>query len=408
MDTSSEIVPVESRHSLLSVSLVLAGVPLCSSGLFAGAALSQSLPLAKAASAALVGGLVITIYAGLIGAIGAKKGLTTTLLLKECFGGTGSAMVAIVLAVCLGGWYAVQTGYFGQTINELFPNSGLLTSPQVAALWGGLLMLSTAYFGFKGLKLLSLIAVPLIAGLSIWGLYMATKKVDVWSVTPGGEGSFGDAVTLVVGSFAVGATVNADITRYSKHALHAWIATIAGFFVANVYILVAGAATGLATGSGDLVAAMTVLGLGAPALLVLVLGQWTTNDNNLYWASVNLGSVAPKAKKGHLVVAVGIIATCLGVAGLADYFVPFLIWLGVLIPPIGGVLISHHLIVAQRHTTSERRFSLAAFAAWVTGSVVGAVFDFGAPALNSVVTGFAVYSALALLTKRSSAESTVS
>lgn len=398
-DYATEPVPAESRRSLASVSFVLAGVPLCVAGLLAGAAVSQILPLAQGLEAAVIGGVIVTIYAAIIGVVGARTGCSTTLLLQEAFGRIGAALVTVVLAVCLSGWYAVQTGFFGQTIQAIFPAGGVLTSTPIAALWGGLLMLSTAYFGFRGLSFLSMVAVPLIIILAVWGVWAATGDINLWSAKPEMKGTIGQAVTLVVGSFAVGATVNADITRYSRNVMHALIATIIGFFIANVFILVSGAVTAAATGSGDLIAAMTILGLGVPALLILVLGQWTTNDNNLYAVSLNMAGAFPQLKKSHLVVVCGLGATICAVFGIADRFVPFLLWLGILIPPIGGVLIAHHVILKNRWLSaiSPGRISVPAFLAWLAGSATGALLQYGAPAVNSIVTSLIVYSVIKVL-----------
>ena len=72
MYDSNEPVPMEQRRSVLGLSLVLAGVPFCVSGLLVGGALSKGLPLSQGIEAALLGGLVLTLYAGFIGAIGAR------------------------------------------------------------------------------------------------------------------------------------------------------------------------------------------------------------------------------------------------------------------------------------------------------------------------------------------------
>jgi len=394
-------VPLDGRRSVFGLSLVLAGVPFCVSGLLVGGALSKGLTLAQGIEAALLGGLVLTIYAGFIGAIGARTGLSTTAILRDCFGSAGSAVVAVVLALTLVGWYAVQCGFFGQTMHTLFPGGGVLTAPQSAALWGGLLMLSSAFFGIRGLAFVSWVGVPLFALLSAWGLHSAMTNVDVWGVTPQSPVPMGSAVTMVIGSFAVGATVNADITRYARNARHAWIATASGFLIANVFVLVCGAATSAATGTGDLIKAMVVLGMGIPALLVLVFGQWTTNDNNLYYATSNLEAAFPGLNHKVLVVCCGVTATLLGTFGFADHFVPFLIWLGVLIPPIGGVLIAHYL--TRRAEGALPVVRVVPFVAWAGGSVVARTVEVGVPAINSIVAAFLLYVLLKRLSRRSDA-----
>lgn len=397
MDYAHDRVPICERKSLFSVSMVLAGVPLCAAGLFTGAALSETLPLTDAITAAFLGAILVTLYAIGIGIIGAKRGLTTTLLVQESFGRLGSSMVTLTLALCLGGWYAVQTGYFGQAINSLFPNGGWLSTPKVAAAWGGLLMMTTAYIGFKGLAFLSMLAVPLIVTLSVWGVVTVIGSHDIYGFVPARQGSLGAAITMVVGSFAVGATVNADITRFCKTIRHALIATISGFLVANIFILVSGTITTMATQGSDLIVAMTAIGLGIPAVLIIILGQWTTNDNNLYLASINATAALPKLDKSQMVLIVGILSTACAVAGITDYFIPFLIHIGILIPPIGGIILAHHFIDPTSHSNRQNGWlaaELPALVAWLAGSACGVCLPIGIPALNSTLIAFLIYALL--------------
>jgi cytosine permease len=364
-----------------------------------GGALANGLSMLESIKAALLGSLLLTIYASLVGSIGAKTGMTTTTLLREVFGSHGSKLLALVLAVCLCGWYAVQVDFFGQTISHLFPNGGLLVSPKVASLWGGLLMMTSALFGYRGLAALSILAIPLITILASYGLYESIKT-DIWTVAPSLPQSFGNAVSLVVGSFAIGATVNADITRYARGIRASVVATSIGFFAANVFILVCGAASTLATGSSDLIAGMVAIGLGSAALCVLILGQWTTNDNNLYYATTNISEAFPALPKGVLVGVFGLTATLLGVAGVTSAFVPFLVWLGFLIPPIGGIMITHYLVLGRKCSGSQKARAACAFVAWISGSLAGAYSNFGIPALNSVLVAMAIFAVLACTNRR--------
>ena len=66
-----------------------------------------------------------------------------------------------------------KKGFFGSTMAALFPGGGFITSQYVAAFWGGILMMLTAYFGYKGLNYLSYVAVPAIAILSLVAVVLA-------------------------------------------------------------------------------------------------------------------------------------------------------------------------------------------------------------------------------------------
>jgi len=70
-------------------------------------------------------------------------------------------IVAAALVLTMLGWFSVQVGFFGLTVHIMFPNGGFVTSIRFAAFWGGILMMLTAYYGYKGLSILSKIAYQL-------------------------------------------------------------------------------------------------------------------------------------------------------------------------------------------------------------------------------------------------------
>lgn len=392
-DFAATSVPTDNRRSLLSISLVLIGVPICASALFAGSALAKGHTFQAGVQAVLVGGLILTLIAGLIGTIGVRTGLSTSLLVRNTFGIKGGALVSFVLALTLIGWFGVQVGFFGESIQAAWPAAGLLTSEMVSAYWGGLLMLSTAYFGFRGLSVLSSVAVPLVALLCVWGVASVVAEVDILAYQPTESASLSQGITLVVGSFAVGAVVLPDITRYARSTWHTWIITFLGFLVANAFVQISGMLTSMATGSADLITSMLALGMGIPALLVLILGQWTTNDNNMYSASLAISGAVPTIKKRYIVLVCGIIATILGAHGLADSLVPYLLWLGILIPPIGGVLIADFLILngIDRLEAPSEPVRWPSLIAWALGAVTGGVLELGIPAVNAILSAFVIY-----------------
>ncbi len=142
-------------------------------------------------------------------------------------------------------------------------------------------------------------------------------------------------------------------------------------------------------------AAMIQMGLGFPALLVLIAAQWTTNDNNLYSASLGFSNII-KGKKRYIVLVTGIAATILGVLGISNHFSRWLSVLGVALPPSAGVLIADYYFVRRRHYEFGRgtvycKCNVLAFVAWVIGAFVGWFVEIGIAALNSLLAGFFVY-----------------
>ena len=355
--------------------------------------------LKTAIIAILIGNLILSLYGGALGAVGANGGVAAAMCSRHSFGREGSKIVGILLAVVMLGWFAVQVGFFGSTMAALFPQAGFITSKYVAAAWGGILMMLTAYFGYKGLNMLSYVAVPLIAILSLVGIVFAVKGAGglsaMMSIAPTEPMTIGAAIVTIVGSFAGGATAQADITRYAKDEKTSWGGTIFGYFVANSFIILAGYFVTLATGESELPVAFLGLGLGVAALLILILAQWTTNDNNLYTSSLGLANVLPLSKH-KLVIISGVAATIVGALGLADHFVTWLSILGIGIPPVGGIIIADYYILKKRKYsfapgTRYCRFNIWAFVAIAIGAIVGFSVKWGIASINSAATSLVCY-----------------
>ena len=280
-DNATRRVPEAEQKGFWSVAFVAAGFCICMSGLYTGSAIAFGMNFRDAIIAVLAGNIILSLYGGLIGAAGAKEGVASAVLARHSFGREGSKVVGILLAVVMAGWYAVQVGFFGSTMSALFPEGGFITSKYVAAAWGGILMMLTAYFGYKGLNILSYIAVPLIAILSIIGVALAVKGAGGWQVlqelVPSEPMTIGTAVVTIVGSFAGGAAAQSDIIpAYAKDTKTAWGGTVFGYLIANTFVIMAGYLITALTGESDLPVAFLAMGLGVAALLILILAQWTT------------------------------------------------------------------------------------------------------------------------------------
>ncbi|MCQ4924011.1 cytosine permease [Tissierella carlieri] len=406
-DNATERVPENQKKGFFDVAIVAAGFCIAMSGLFTGASIAVGLDLKQAIIASFIGNTILSIYGGAVGAAGAKEGVATPMLARPGFGRQGSKVVSLVLALSMLGWFSVQVGFFGDTINAMFPNGGFLTTKYVAAFWGGILMLLTAYYGYKGISLLSKIAVPLIVITATIGMIVAVKQVGGWNVVasmkPEQSMGLGAGIVMVVGSFAGGASAQADITRYAKSTKVAWLGTIFGYMVANVFIIMAGFVTTVATGIGDLPSAMLQLGLGIPALLVLIGAQWTTNDNNLYTSSLGLANII-NVDRSKIVLVSGVIATLVGVAGLSNYFADWLVLLGIGVPPMAGIILADYFFISNQKYEYGKgseycQWNINAFISWAIACLVGYFVNWGIASLNSLIVGMVVYIILMKMNK---------
>ncbi|GAL03291.1 cytosine permease [Photobacterium aphoticum] len=110
---------------------------------------------------------------------------------------------------------------------------------------------------------------------------------------------------------------------------------------------------------------MIAQGLLIPAIIVLGLNIWTTNDNALYASGLGFSNVTGWSSK-HLSMINGIIGTLCAV-WLYNNFVGWLTFLSAAIPPIGGIIIADFL--KNRHRYKD--FANAEFKSVNWAAIIG-------------------------------------
>jgi cytosine permease len=149
----------------------------------------------------------------------------------------------------------------------------------------------------------------------------------------------------------------------------------------------------------DLILIMTTLGLGIPALTLLVVKAWATNSGNLYVAALSAANFLSNHRQKYIVAGAGPLGTMVAVMGIADRLVPFLLALGVSIPPVAGIYVADHWMNGSRMNRGDVpvRLNRLAFACWIFGicAALAARFDLltlsGVSAIDSMLAAAAGY-----------------
>lgn len=401
MVEQKEQAPIEERQSLMGMTLGVIGLPFAAVGLFAGAILAQSFTVTEGFKVILVATTILVGYTVLIGIIGAKSGRGTSSLLKGCFGTNGAKAVSLVItgmALC---WYAVQTGYFAKLVDARFIEWGFSSHETLIAIVGGMLMFILPCFGFKGLQFANMIGIASFGVVFMIADWQICRSIDLHAVQPEGGMSFVDAVSALLGTWFVGATLNADKTRQARNALDATLANLTTFF-GHIFIFGSGFLLGLMAGDGNLVSTLGMLSFGWAATLLLMWDKFNINNLNLFFASENLMDAfglrpeieeEEKKMKWKLVIPCGVVGTALAGIGFVEYFGPFLGVLGIITPPIGGVLIAHHLLGVPllRLEATRPKVSLAGATAGIAGVALAAIIPVGIPAVNGLLITLLTY-----------------
>jgi cytosine permease len=134
---------------------------------------------------------------------------------------------------------------------------------------------------------------------------------------------------------------------------------------------------------------MTLLQIPGIAIVVLVISTWTSNTCNLYSATLTLATLFRRSSTRSLGLWGALVALVAAVAGIADYFIPLLIGLGIVSAPLAGVYVVDFFVLRERVYDASRLDKLpairsSALAAWLLGSAVGLVETYAGHALTGI------------------------
>ncbi len=297
------------------------------------------------------GGVLVAFLAGLIlcgGAIltawvSVRTRLNTYLLIQRSFGLRGAALVNIVVAIVHYCWFGVNVSFFAGAIMALVGQGYAIPGDfGTFVIAGSILMTVSTIYGFRALDRLALIAVPLLGIILVAVAVIITRRYGIVlepSATPPVPMSFGIALSALVGGNMLTVAAMPDLARYIRTVRGAMTSMILSFPIATPLLLIAAAFPVLATGETDIMKLVVMSGFGLPVLLILILSIWTVNALNLYSASLSMSATFPKVRPWMFICVGGAIGGAFAMMGIIDSFVPFLLFLGILIPPIAAIYV---------------------------------------------------------------------
>ena len=394
IDYSETAVPQSARRGIVTMFMIMLGFTFFSASMWAGQELADGLDLVGFIASLILGGVILGLYTGLLGYVGADSGLSLDLLARKAFGEKGSYLPSAMISFTQIGWFGVGVAMFAIPVaKELL--GGSTAAEWILVVIAGIAMTASAYFGIKSLTIVSYIAVPLIAVLGTVAMILAVVRgdgtlVDQFAKSSGTLTVIGGA-GLVVGSFVSGGTATPNFTRFAKNGKVGAITTVVAFFLGNSLMFFFGGVSSVYVGGNDIFEVMLNLGLFYMAVLVLGLNIWTTNDNALYSAGLGLANIFGQKKKPMVLIS-GVIGT---VAAIWLYW-NFCGWLNILnctLPPVGIILVLSYFLNREAYKTTECTQKVNWFA--VIGVVLGAVaanlIHWGIASINGMVIAAVCY-----------------
>jgi len=413
-----EPVPAKARRSMFSVTMVWMGFPMIITGAMTGSILVLGMGFSAALKAMIIGNLIMLFYVGLLGQLGARKGMNFALLASIVFGRKGYVFASGLLSTLLLGWYAVQTGITGALVSSTYELNYV-----VMTLIAGALYIGITFVGVKGLHLIGMISVPLFIILGLWVAGDAASKTtwDAIMAYPGNNGvasmTMGVGLTVVIALFIDAGTVSADFNRWARDEKSSWVATFSAFPFANLVAMLVGGVMTAALAVPDAnpfgtdnmfgyMNGMQMTWLSALAFLFLYVNLGSVCAHCLYNAATGWSRILHSHMRLFAVI-LGAIGIVIAATNVWAFFIQWLSLLGILVPPIGAIILVDQYI-SRKDSQIDRDWRGTAFLAWACGSAVAFVVEWYFPHLSTAISaglvgGAAYYLISAVTGKNASA-----
>ena len=381
-------IKTEQRQSWQSIAAIWAGGMICVPCLMIGGVLSGGgLSMAEILVSILIGYGLICAYMIFIGMEACDTGLPVSVLASGALGEKGARyIISILLTIACVGWFGIQSATCGAAFASMLSSMmGIEATTMMNAIcsivWG-IIMLATACAGFKGLKWLNYVAVPLLVIVCLYGLIAGIVKNDggtaIANYAPAASAGLVFGISMVVASFALGGVISGDYCRFAKSRADVVKSSIIGVIPAGLFMLVTGALMSIVTGQYDISAILASLGVPFLGLIALVLATWTTNVANAYSGGLALSNLLgfDESKFKITTGIAGVIGTILAAMGLLDAFQGFLSLMSALIPPLAGVIIASYWIIGKGKKENFRikdGFSAIGVISFLVGAILACI-----------------------------------
>jgi cytosine permease len=343
---AADISPVPSsarNQSGVDLFTIFAGANIVATTLQVGAALSVDfsppVALVLIAGGATAGSMLVAALA----VLGPRMGVPSVIAARAALGVRGAGLVAALLYVTNFAWIGVN--------NVIAASVGtrLLGGDAAMPMWVvGLGLVSTAVvaLGPRAVGLADRVAVPLllaVGGVITWAVIQAPPNLSALASQPAPANPWFRGFDIVAGYQVSWILMFADFSRYTKSERTAGMAVFLGLVLTSLWMMPLGLAAARVAASADPGAMMAAIGLGWAGAALMVLATVPTNFVNIYVSGLAWKSLFPKIGDQASIWSIGLIGTAVGLfyGAWLDRYAEFMMVLGGVLVPVGGVLVAH-------------------------------------------------------------------
>lgn len=318
------------------------------------------LGMAKGFAAIVAGHIIGCTLFFLAGLIGGRSGRSAMEAVKMSFGQRGGLLFAVLNVLQLVGWTAIMIYDGALAAGSVFPAGHWVWCLVI----GGLILLwiLVGVTNLGWLNKLSMAALFLLTLVLCWVIFGsgAPPAADL-----GEAMSFGAAVELAVAMPLSWLPLVSDYTREAEKPLQATLASTVVYGLVSTWMYTIGMGAAIFTGESDIAVIMVKAGLGAAALVILILSTVTTTFLDAWSAGISAESLSPKLKGKWTAAAVAATGTAGAMLFPMDDITGFLYLIGSVFAPMIAIQIADFFLLKRDRFSAD--FDGRNLAVWVIG-----------------------------------------
>nr|WP_321440576.1 cytosine permease [uncultured Hyphomonas sp.] len=394
MKDDVHVISPENRKPAWLLLGVWMGFIVVAGTMVAGGSLTQSFSFGNIVVLTLVANVLLGGIAAVFGYVGATTGSSFAHLSRLAFPGVSHRLVSLYVPIVLTFWFAVLASILGQYLVGTFHWNDSYTVPISMALC--FLLSVTSYFGIQHLGILSAITVPLIVILGSYAVAVSPITGQEAASQIGSISAVNTGLGVIVSTWIMGATLNIpDITRFARSGRAGALIGLAGIVVGNSFNIIIGARAALIGGTADPGPLLLALGLPALGFVFVVANLWTTNDNNMYSASLGLSEAGQVSRRRSVLILASIAAVLvLFNVGNLQTIMSGILLMGATAPALAAVVLSSYLSRKVEAGASSVGFPWQAWVAWFGGAAISLNVEGILGLVVGTISAFAIHRGL--------------
>src|SRR5262245_22572350 len=291
--------------------------------------------------------------------IGSRLRVPSVIAARPALGIQGAGVVAALLYGSNFAWIAINNVIAASAMSRVAGTTAWLGTTGSQTLWAiglGILAAVVVWRGPSAVARADRIAVPLLAAVAIVLTIACVRATDNLGPAPVRTMSWLRGLDVVIGYQVSWILMFADYSRYTRSPRGSAVAVFFGLAVTSIWMMPLGAISARAAGSTDPGTMLAAVGLGAAGAILLAVATLTTNFVNIYMSALAWKSLFPTARDTAVVWAIGLIGTALSaIPGVwLERYTSFMVALGAVLVPVGGVLVAHYYCMSGVSRVSAR------------------------------------------------------